>query len=116
MNIQMVFQKFIFLFFLAFFPYILFSQKFGFNKALENSPQANIPFRLENTPENLRFLQEEGVKIKRETEKGLFFTHTPGWIIKQKKEAIINSSYSQFAPPALLSDSARAKHFTDSVR
>lgn len=115
MNIQMAFQKFIFLFFLAFFPYILFSQKFGFNKALENSPQANIPFSLENTPENLRFLQEEGVKIKRITENWLFFTHTPGWINKQKKEGKINSFYFEYAPPELLSDSARAKHFTDSV-
>lgn len=115
MNIQMAFQKFIFLLFLTFSPYTLLSQKFGFSKALENLPSTNIPFSLENTPENLRFLKQEKIQIKRETENWLFFTQTPEWINKQKKEGKINTFYFEYSPPELLSDSARAKHFTDSV-
>lgn len=111
----MAFQKYIFYLILLVLPSVLLSQKFGFNKTLEESLDANIPFSIENTRENLSFLQQEKIEIKRKTENWIFFTQTPEWIAQQYKQGNISNFYFEYSPPMLLDDSARTKHFVDSV-
>lgn len=110
-----MFQKEVFYLLLLFFPTFLFSQKLGFNELLQESPEIKIPFTVENNTQNLRFLTSEGVKIKRKTAHYIYFTQTPAWVFKQLDSKNISNFYFEYAPPALLDDSARVMHNVNSV-
>lgn len=111
----MAFQKYIFYAIILFSPLTLISQKLGFNKILTETPSLQVPFSIENNEKNLNYLLQEKITIKRKTENYLFFTQTPEWISKQYEAGNITNFYFEYAPPVLLDDSARAKHYTDSV-
>lgn len=110
----MVYQRLILILFIT-TPFFLISQKFGFEKVLNESPQIQIPFSVENTIKNKEHLQRSGVEIKRETENYLFFTQTPQWVSNQFKEGMITNYFFEYTPKALLDDTARKWHQVDSV-
>lgn len=110
-----MFQKYLFYLLFLFLPISLFSQKLGFNHLLKESPEVKMPFTVENNAQNLRFLINEGVKIKQKTTHYIYFTQTPTWVFKQLNEKNISNFYFEYAPPALLDDSARVMHHVNPV-
>ncbi len=91
------------------------AQKLGFSDVLRNAPLALTTFCIPNTEANNSALAKEKVTVKYSSSDWLFVTATPTWIDNALKTGIISNFFFEFAPPQLLSDSARMHHFVDQV-
>ena len=94
---------------------LAFSQKLGFERVLNEQPNVQTTFCVPNTEGNKSALDAEDIQIKYGNEEWLFITSTPTWINEAVKSNRISDFYFEFAPPALMGDSARAMHFVDQV-
>lgn len=72
-------------------------------------------FCVSNSDQNLNTLIKEGQQIKYITPKWIYITSTPYFISNHINDGSLSDFYFEFAPPALLSDTARAFHFVDDV-
>lgn len=95
---------------LLLFPTVSIAQKFGFQKVLNEAPEAPTVFCVPNTEKHFRLLQDEDIHVKFETSNWLFITTTPMWIDQRQKEGALDNFYFEFAPPSLLGDTARIIH------
>lgn len=112
----MLFQKYIFsIIFLLFSSTFLYSQTYGFKKALEKSSHLQMPFALKNTPNNRAILERNKVTIKEKTKEWIYITQSPQWIATQLKNKTISNFYFEYAPPTLLDDTARAMQHVNEV-
>ncbi|MCH2225207.1 MAG: S8 family peptidase [Crocinitomicaceae bacterium] len=91
------------------------SQKLGFNKILLTQPNRVTTFCIPNNEFNIKLLNKEKINVKYSNQKWLFISTTPLWIDKKTSSGELSDFYFEFAPPQLLSDSARAMHFVDDV-
>ncbi len=91
------------------------AQKFGFAEVLRNSPDRMTTFCVPANEQNLKLLDHDGVTIKYSAGNWLFITATPSWINDRKLSGKLTDFYFEYAPPALLSDSARAHHYVNEV-
>ena len=97
---------------------LLFSvnaQKLGFAEVLEKTPLEPTTFCVPNNLQNADLLQQERVTVKYGSNEWLFITTTPQWINQQTQNGSLTDFYFEFAPPALMGDSARFFHFVDPV-
>lgn len=92
-----------------------FAQKFGFDECLRNAPDRITTFCVPNTDENVKLLNDQGVMIKYSISDWLFISTTPEWIDENMKNGKLSDFYFEFAPPALLTDTARAHHYVNEV-
>lgn len=97
------------------FSITCFSQKFGFDKCLQDAPDRPTTFCVPNNEVNEKALRKNGVTVKYGNQSWLFITTTPRWIDENTKNGTISDFYFEFAPPSLLGDSARAMHFVNDV-
>lgn len=102
------------LFSLLLFSYS-FSQKLGFHDVLLQAPDKITTFCVPDNATNRLSLEKQGVKIKYSTKEWLFISATPAWIHDNWKSGAISNFYFEFAPPALLSDTARMHHFVNEI-
>ena len=101
--------------FITLISFTSFNQKLGFQDVLENSPTRITTFCVPNTEKSRSTLEKNRVLIKYETDQWLFVSATPVWIDHAKKSKMIEDFYFENAPPALMSDTARAFHFVNEV-
>jgi subtilisin family serine protease len=92
-----------------------FSQKLGFKALLEKNPNGNTTFCVPYNIQNLELLERENVTIKYSSKNWIFITTTPEWINDKHDSKELTNYYFEFAPPSLMSDSARAHHFVNEV-
>ncbi len=92
-----------------------FAQKLGFKELLQENPDGLTTFCVPNTPPNVSTLEAQEKTIKYRNDQWLFITSSPRWIDESIKSGAINDFYFEFAPPKLLSDTARLFHFVDPV-
>lgn len=105
-------------FLLAFFVLIQHhatAQKLGFAEALRNSPDRVTTFCVPANEKNIDLLNKEGITVKYAAGDWLFISATPMWINDHKLSGELTDYFFEFAPPALLSDTARAHHFVNEV-
>ena len=91
------------------------TNKFQFNKTLQESGDVITAFSIPYTLENLDFLHQEGIKIKAITRNWIYISATPNWVSEQTESKKLSDFYFEYAPPAVLADSARFTHFVDPV-
>lgn len=91
------------------------AQKLGFKKLLMEYPNTATTFCVPNTPDNVESLNSAKKSIKYKNSQWLFITSSPKWIDESVKSGEISDFYFEFAPPVLLSDSARLAHHVDPV-
>lgn len=92
-----------------------YAQKLGFKDVLEKSPNRNTTFCVPNNSQNIELIENHGITIKYSTSQFCFITATPQWINDNSISGDLTNYYFEFAPPALLSDSARMHHHVDEV-
>jgi len=97
-------------FLLLLLPTLTVAQKFGFQKVLNETPNAPTVFCVPNSDKHTQLLLDEGVHIKFQTDNWLFITTTPAWINAHEKDGSLDKFYFEFAPPSLLGDTARIIH------
>ena len=93
----------------------LYAQKLGFKELLESNPKGKTTFCVPSTINNLELLEREGVTIKYNSSNWIFITVTPKWINDKYQSKELSNFYFEFAPPSLMSDTARAHHFVNEV-
>jgi len=93
----------------------VFSQKLGFNQLLETNPEGKTTFCVPANNQNIQLLEREGVTIKYSSKNWIFITTTPHWINEKHDSKELTNFYFEFAPPSLMSDSARGHHFVNEV-
>ncbi len=91
------------------------AQKLGFKEILVNNPDANTTFCVPANDKNYQLLERENVTVKYNSNNWLFITSTPKWINEKYISGELSNFYFEFAPPSLLSDSARGHHFVNEV-
>lgn len=91
------------------------AQKFGFSQVLRDAPDRPTTFCVPANEQNIKLLANEGVVIKYAAENWMFITATPLWIDDHMRQGQLTDFYFEFAPPALLSDTARMHHFVNEV-
>jgi len=89
--------------------------KFGFDQIISNGEVRSISTAIPNNDENKRLLEKEKITIKYSSENWIFFTADKNWILENARNKQINDFYLEYAPPALLDDTARSMHFVNSV-
>lgn len=92
-----------------------FSQKLGFQELLKSTPQKNTTFCIPLNDKTIGLLEKENVTIKFHSENWLFITATPEWINEKHNNKELTNYYFEFAPPSLMSDTARSHHFINEV-
>jgi subtilisin family serine protease len=97
-------------------PHISNAQKFGFQKVLKDAPNEPTVFCIANSESNRALLKKEGLHVKFQTKNWLFITSTPQWIETKMQDGVLDNFYFEFAPPALLADTARMYHNVDDVQ
>ena len=104
--------------FLTLFTFFLTLSSFAQVTGKVNTLNVNridaIPMCMANTIENKRLLEYENIKVKYENENWIYFTLINKDLSKCTRNFIENI-YVEISTPTLLSDSARAKHYVDSV-
>lgn len=90
------------------------SQVTGKDNILRKSRQDALPMCIANTSNNLRLLETENIKPKYQNENWIYFTLVQSDVTSLSEE-LFNNVYVEISAPVLLSDSARAKHYVDSV-
>lgn len=91
------------------------AQKFGFADVLEKAADRQTTFCVPANAQNLSLIEKHGITVKYFASDWAFITATPRWIDENIKSRALSDFYFEFAPPALLSDSARMHHFVDDV-
>lgn len=91
------------------------AQKLGFAAFLEKAPNEPTTFCVPNNAQNKALLDNEKITIKYGSGDWLFITATPQWINAHASDGSLTDYYFEFAPPALMGDSARFFHFVDPV-
>ena len=86
-----------------------------FKDLLSTSPDLVVPFCLKNSPKMVKFLNNEGVRIKYFTDKWLFVSTTPLWINTNQNLGNIDQFYFEFAPGSILNDTTRLQRYVDPV-
>lgn len=92
-----------------------FSQKLGFKELLDKNPDRKTTFCVPANIQNIDLLEREGITIKYSSKNWIFITASPKWINEQHQAKALTNYYFEFAPPSLMSDSARAHHFVNEV-
>lgn len=92
-----------------------YSQKILFDKTLRDKPDQLTTFCVPNNLQNKNLLETEGIIIKYSVNDWLFITATPSWINQNMESGNLSDFYFEFAPPTLLSDTARAFHYVNEV-
>lgn len=92
-----------------------FVDKFRFNTTKSDFSGQNIPFAVKNSTENNRILAEHNISIKYKSKDWIHFSATPEWLEEQYLSGGISDFYFEYAPPALLDDTARVMHHVDAV-
>ncbi len=104
--------------FLTLFTFFLTLSSFAQVTGKVNTLKVNridaIPMCMANTIENKRLLEHENIKVKYENKNWIYFTLLNKDLSKCTRDFIENI-YVEISTPTLLSDSARAKHYVDSV-
>lgn len=72
-------------------------------------------FCVPKNSQNLELIENHGITIKYSTSQYCFITVTPQWINDNTISGDLTNYYFEYAPPAILSDSARMHHFVDQV-
>jgi len=93
----------------------IFGQKLGFKDLLEKNPDGKTTFCVPSNTKNFELLEREGITIKYSSENWIFITTSPKWINDKYQNKELSNYYFEFAPPSLMSDSARAHHFVNEV-
>lgn len=94
---------------------LTFGQRMGFDKCLKESPDRITTFCVPNNEQNVKLLENQGIQIKYMISDWLFISATPSWIQEQYTQRKLSDFYFEFAPPSLLSDTARAHHYVNEV-
>jgi subtilisin family serine protease len=111
----MAFQKYIFFLISLILATSASGQKFRFAETLKTHEGKVIPLAVPNTPENIAFIENQKVEIKRITENWVFISTSPDFISTASKKNQITDFYFEYCPPALLDDTARAMHNVNAV-
>ncbi|WP_165851403.1 S8 family peptidase [Brumimicrobium aurantiacum] len=82
---------------------------------MKTNPEVKIPLTIQNNEQNIRFLNNEDILIKRQTKNWLYITASPAWIAQNLKEKKLSDFYFEYAPPSLLDDSVRVTHKVNPV-
>jgi subtilisin family serine protease len=106
-------RTFLTLFILS-FTVSAFAQVTGKMNTLRKGRQDAIPACIANTSKNQQLLKTENIKPKYQNEKWIYFTLFQGDISTISSD-LFQNVFVEISMPALLSDSARAKHYVDSV-
>lgn len=106
---------FIFAIALTGFSTLMHAQKFGFAKILQDAPDRLTTFCVPADEQNIKLLSNEGIPIKYTAGNWLFISATPAWVEDRKSHGLLTDFYFEFAPPALLSDTARMHHYVNEV-
>ena len=91
------------------------AQKLGFKELLKKNPSEKTTFCVPSNEKNYQLLEREAITIKFATDNWLFVTATPEWIQEKYTNGDLTNYYFEFAPPSLMSDTARLHHFVDEV-
>src|SRR3989338_2133789 len=89
------------------------AQKFGFSSDLRSAPDRITTFCVPGNDQNIQLLNTEGISIKYTTGNWIFISATPSWVHAKMDSGQLSDFFFEFAPPALMSDSARAHHFVN---
>ena len=100
---------------LVFISCASFAQKFGFDTVFKEFPDQPTVFCVPNNEQNIDLLQNDGIQVKFSNDQWLFITTTPKWINEHTLNGELTDFYFEYAPPALLADSARGHHFVNQV-
>lgn len=103
------------LFFFYFITSVSLAQKFGFEEVLRNSPDRTTTFCVPNNEQNLDLLKNHGITIKYSIKDWIFISATPNWISEYTANGELSDFYFEFAPPVLLTDTARAHHNVNEI-
>ena len=95
--------------------FVCTAQKLGFKEVLTNHPDQATTFCIPANETNYSLLEREGIAVKYHSSNWLFVTTTPKWINDKYSTGELNNFYFEFAPPSLLSDSARGHHFVNEI-
>lgn len=101
---------------LVFISCSTFAQKFGFDTVLKEFPDQPTVFCVPNNEQNIDLLQNNDIHVKFSNDQWLFITTTPKWINEHTLNGELTDFYFEYAPPALLADSARGHHFVNQVQ
>lgn len=90
----------------------IFGQKhyLNVNEFLKSESKTLINSCIANTPKNKQFLEKNKITIKSSTRNWIFFTASSDWVKENKKNNDLKDFYFEFAPPALLADTALVRH------
>lgn len=92
------------------------SDNYRFRQYAKNHQETITPFALPNEGRpTLQFLEEWKIPVKYITKEWIYVSMTPAAIEKALKEKKIQHFHFEFAPPALLTDSARIAQKVDEV-
>jgi hypothetical protein len=106
---------FFFLLSLTAFQSFCQSELFALKHLTEEQKLKNAPFCVSNTPTTKRILAEKNIPIKFETNRWLYITTSAVEIQNLLNNNEIKDFFLEINPPALLNDSARARHFVNQV-
>lgn len=91
------------------------AQKFGFAEVLRTAPDRVTTFCVPSNEQNMQLLSKEGITVKYSAGNWVFISATPSWIQERTASGKLSDFHFEFAPPALMSDTARAHHFVNEV-
>jgi subtilisin family serine protease len=77
---------------------------------LKNEPNTVITSCLPNNLENKKFLNENKIEIKYETENWVFFSTSSNWVNENKHQPSLKDFYFEFSNPMAMADSAITRH------
>lgn len=90
------------------------SQVLGKNEILKKSRQDAFPVCLPNTESNRALIEKHSIKVKYANTNWIYLT-LDNTSIQKLPQTLFDQTYIEISQPVLLSDSARAKHYVDSV-
>ena len=111
----MAFQKYIFFLITCVFVSSASGQKFLFSETLKAHEDKIIPYAIPNTPENINYLKEQKITVKRATKNWLFISTSSRFISQAANENQVSDFYFEYCPPTVLDDSSRAMHNVNAV-
>jgi subtilisin family serine protease len=101
--------------FILFYGFQAFSQGMGFDKVLNEFPDRQTTFCIENSLENILLLDKYTITVKYTSRNWIFITSTPSWISAKMKSKELKSFHFEFAPPMLMNDTSRMHHYIDPI-
>ena len=101
--------------YIAIISFFSHAQKLGFEEVLNDEPYTPTTFCVPNSLATIELLQKENIQVKYSAGNWLFITTTPQWINDKTRSEELSDFYFEFAPPAMMGDSARFYHHVDPV-